>query len=277
MYQAYWGLGRSPFRGNLDPRFFYQGPTQDEALARLNFLVEERRTLGLLLGEPGAGKSQLLEIFVRGLGRVARQPALVNVGTIDVGQFLWLLAGQLGIELKAQASPFLACRAVTDHLVANRYQEIATILLLDDADMARGDVIDQIVRLAQLDASADAQLTIVLAAQPQRLGRLGERLLELADLRIDLEGWEADDTAAFVKRALAEAGRTSAVFSEAALVRLHELAGGIPRRVKQLADLALLAGAGGNLTQIEADTIETVYRELGVVMPTDPLAAVLRG
>ena len=243
----------------------------------MNFLVEERRTLGLLLGEPGAGKSQLLEIFVRGLGRVARQPALVNVGTIDVGQFLWLLAGQLGIELKAQASPFLACRAVTAHLVANRYQEIATILLLDDADMARGDVIDQIVRLAQLDASADAQLTIVLAAQPQRLGRLGERLLELADLRIDLEGWEADDTAAFVKRALAEAGRTSAVFSEAALVRLHELAGGIPRRVKQLADLALLAGAGGNLTQIEADTIETVYRELGVVMPTDPLAAVLRG
>ena len=82
---------------------------------------------------------------------------------------------------------------------------------------------------------------IVLAAQPRRLFKLGNRLLELADLRIDLEGWESDDTAAFVKKALAEAGRTTPVFSEAALHSLHELASGIPRRVKQLADLALLA------------------------------------
>jgi len=29
MYQAYWGLAKSPFRGHLDPRSFYQGPSQD--------------------------------------------------------------------------------------------------------------------------------------------------------------------------------------------------------------------------------------------------------
>ena len=48
---------------------------------------------------------------------------------------------------------------------------------------------------------------------------------------------------------------------------MHELTGGIPRRVKQLADLALLAGAGRNLVQIEPDTIDSVYHELGVVVP----------
>jgi type II secretory pathway predicted ATPase ExeA len=46
--------------------------------------------------------------------------------------------------------------------------------------------------------------------------------------------------------------------------RLHELAHGIPRRVSQLADLALLAGAGRNLDQIDAEVVETVYQELGV-------------
>ena len=105
---------------------------------------------------------------------------------------------------------------MADHVAANRYQQMATILLVDDADLATTEVLDEIMRLAEFDAASDA-LTIVLAAQPQRLGRLGNRILELAELRIDLEGWEADDTATFVKRALAVAGRTTPVFAEPAL------------------------------------------------------------
>jgi type II secretory pathway predicted ATPase ExeA len=269
MYQAYWGLGQPPFRANLDPRFFYQAPTQDEALARLHFLVEEGRTLGLLLGESGSGKSLLLEVFALALGQVGRQRALVDLVGLDPHEFLWLLAGQLGIEIGSTAAEFVLQRAVTDHIIANRYQQIATILLLDDADEAHAEVLDQIVRLAQFDVSREARLTIVLTARPQRVYDLGVRLLELADLRIDLEGWEADDTAAFVKRALTEAGRSTPIFSEAALGRLHELTGGTPRRVKQLADLALLAGAGQNLAQIEPNTLDSVFHELGVIVHAD--------
>ncbi len=271
MYQAYWGLGESPFRGNLDQQYFHQGPSQDEALARLHFLVEERRTLGMLLGEPGSGKSQLLEIFSQQLGCVQRQASLVNLVGLSSHEFLWQLTGQLGVETPPNVSEFKLARAMADYVTANRYQQIATVLLLDDADEARPEVLDQIVRLAQFDVSRDARLTIVLTAQPQGVGRVGNRLLELAELRIDLEGWEADDTAAFVKESLAQAGRATPVFSEAALVRLHELTGGIPRRVKQLADLALLAGAGQNLIQIEAETINAVYCELGVVTSANPM------
>ena len=276
MYQSYWGLGQAPFRGNLDPRFFHQGPTHEEALARLQFLVEEHRTLGLLLGEAGTGKSLILEIFARSLGRVGRQSAKLSLAGLDPHGFLWQLAGQLGIESASTASTFALTRAVTDHIAANRYQQRATILLLDDADTARPEVSDQIVWLAQLDTSRDARLTIVLAAQPERLYKLDTRLLELADLRIDLEGWDADDTAAFVKQALAKAGRTTPIFSEVALVRLHELTGGVPRRIKQLADLALLAGAGGNMAQIEPSTIDSVYQELGVVSADGPQAEFVR-
>lgn len=276
MYQSYWGLGQAPFRGNLDPRFFHQGPTHEEALARLQFLVEEHRTLGLLLGEAGTGKSLILEIFARSLGHVGRQSAKLSLTGLDPHGFLWQLAGQLGIESASTATSFALTRAVTDHIAANRYQQRATILLLDDADTARAEVSDQIAWLAQLDTSRDARLTMVLAAQPERLYKLDTRLLELADLRIDLEGWDADDTAAFVKQALANAGRTTPIFSEAALARLHELTGGIPRRIKQLADLALLAGAGGNMAQIEPSTIDSVYQELGVVSADGPLAEFVR-
>jgi type II secretory pathway predicted ATPase ExeA len=272
MYQAYWGLASSPFRGHLDPRAFHQGPTQEEALARLHFLVDEQRTVGLLLGEAGSGKSLLLEVFAQQLGAARRERAVVSLLGTSRQEFLWLLAGQLGIEGLHSSSNLQLHRAIDDHILANRYQQISTVLLLDDADEATSDVLNEVVRLAQLNQAQQARLTMVLSARPHRLARLGSRLLELAELRVDLEGWDADDTAAFVKESLAAAGRSTPIFSENALRRLHELAEGIPRRIKQLADLALIGGAGSNLAQIEPDLIETVYHELGVECVRAPLS-----
>lgn len=62
-----------------------------------------------------------------------------------------------------------------------------------------------------------------------------------------------------------QVGCTDLIFSTEALHQLHDLAGGIPRRVAQLANLALLAGAGRELEQIDADTVDSVYHELGTV------------
>jgi len=53
-------------------------------------------------------------------------------------------------------------------------------------------------------------------------------------------------------------------FAENGARRLFELSGGAPRRVNQLAQLALLAGAGQKLTQIDASTIDAVEEELSV-------------
>jgi general secretion pathway protein A len=156
-------------------------------------------------------------------------------------------------------------RTVVDHLIANRYQQISSVLLVDDADEAREDVLIEVARLAQINVDRNAQMTIILSVQPARIGRIGPRLLDLAELRIDVEPWEADETAAYIKTSLARAGRSTPAFNEAALSRLHELSGGVPRRVQQLADLALLAGAGQNLGQIDAEVIDTVIGELGIV------------
>ncbi len=264
MYQAYWGLSQSPFRGRLDSRAFHRGPAQDEALARLHFLVDERRTLGLVLGEPGTGKSLLLEVFATELNKTKHERALLGLLGIGRRELLWQLAGELGIESRRTASEAVLHREIDDHLIANRFQQLSTVLLLDDADEATPEVLGEIARLALFNQTHDAGLTLIVAAHPERLGRLGARLLELAELRVDLQGWELDDTAEMLKKSLAQAGRSTPIFSEAAIRRIHDLSGGIPRRVKQLADLALIGGAGANLAQIEPDLIELVYRELGV-------------
>lgn len=268
MFRKHWNLRESPFRGTLDWRRFFRSPIHEEALARLDFLAEERRRLGLLLGPGGCGKSLVLEVFARSLRRHGAQVANINLLGIDLQEFLWLMAAELGINPDRHDDVFQLWRSLLDRLAENRYQQLDTVLLLDDADEATTAVLDHVVRLAQTDNAAGGRLTIVVSATTAPSSsavRLSSRLLELADLRIDLDAWEASDTVQYVEAALSQAGSTESVFTIEALHHLHDLAGGIPRRVAQLANLALLAGAGRQLEQIDVDTIESVYHELGTV------------
>lgn len=265
MYQSHWGLDETPFHTQFDPRFFYHSPTHEEALARLHFLVEYRRRLGLVIGPQGSGKSLLLDVFAVELRREGLPVARVNLLGVDRIEMLWLLATELGVNPSNEALPPMLWRSVTDRITEHRYQRVETVLLFDEADRATEEVLSQVSRLAQFDSSPEARVTIVLAGCPERIPRLGTSLLERVELRIDVAPWEPTDTEGYVRASLERAGRKAPVFDLPAIERLHELAEGIPRRITQLADLALLAGAGRNLQQIDAETIESVYNELGVV------------
>lgn len=265
MYQSHWGLREVPFRNRLDPRSFFQSPTHEEGLARLHFLLEQRRRLGLLMGEAGSGKSLLLEVFAGQVREQGAPVALLSLLGLEPSEFVAQLATQFGGYSDLGCALPTLWQGLLDRIVAYRYQQLPTVVLLDDVDRASPAVLLQVTRLAQFDPSPESQLTLVLAGRLGRMARLGERLLELAELRIDLQSWQPTDTEAYLKESLARAGCKEAVFDAAAIGRLHELAQGVPRRVNQLADLTLLAGAGRELETIDADTVSSVYQELGVI------------
>jgi type II secretory pathway predicted ATPase ExeA len=263
MYRKHWGLRELPFGPGIDPKAFFPGPSHEEALARLQFLVDENRRVGLLMGGGGSGKTLLFSVLAQQLRLNGRQVANLSLLGCEDREFLWSLSAALCLNPPRGAQTFALWRGLTDRIAENRYQRCGTVLLLDDADEATGEVLSHVVRLAQSDPSPAARLTVLLAASNERVECLGPRLLELAELRIDIEPWEEADTSAFVTSALIRAGRAIPVFDEVALARLHELSSGNPRRVGQLANLALLAGAGRQLDRIDADTIDAVCQELG--------------
>ncbi|MFZ5833314.1 MAG: ExeA family protein [Planctomycetota bacterium] len=265
MYESHWGLRESPFGGGAGARFFFAGPSHEEALARLHFLIEQGRRVGLLLGPAGSGKSLALAVFAAELRRKGWPVAMVNLFGIDSAEFLASFASELGINRSPAASRAVLWRAIGDRLAEFRFQQLPVVALLDDADTASAEVLSQTVRLTQQSPTREDRFAVVLAGQPLRAGRLGARLLELAELRIDLEPWEEQQTAEYLRSSLEKAGRETSVFEPAAVDRIQALSGGLPRRVSQLAELALVAGAGRNLAQIDADVVEAAYQELGAI------------
>jgi type II secretory pathway predicted ATPase ExeA len=263
-YWSRWGLRRAPFRAREEAELYHLSPTHEEALARLHFLVENRRRLGLLLGETGSGKSLLLARFARELQSLGIDGLPVEAYGLSGAEFLRLLAVRLTLLFGPNEPPQVLWARIGDRLAERRYQRLSTVLLLDDLDCAAADVLGVVVRLLQLEAAPDSPLIVIAAAETRRAARLGVRLLDLADLRIDIEPWTKDETAAYLEQSLAKAGRHAPLFDDSAVARLHELTRGRPRRIGQIADLALIAAAGQDRNSIDSETIETVYEELTI-------------
>lgn len=259
MYQSYWGLQRPLFTAAAARKSIAASPAHAEALARLDFLRESRSPFGLLLGNAGSGKSTLLAEFAERAERTGALVAIANSAGADEQSLLADLA--IGLQALADESAGANWRRIVDRLDELRLEGLTALVLLDDLDRASPAALAVVERL--LVASA-APLTVVATARPETTRRIGPRLLEQAALRIDLNPWNEVETREYLAVSIANAGRLQPAFDEAAARRLFELSGGAPRKVNQLAQLALLAGAGQKLVQIDRETIDAVEEELSV-------------
>ncbi|HEX5102257.1 MAG TPA: AAA family ATPase [Pirellulaceae bacterium] len=259
MFEAYWGLQRGPFSDDAARRSLEGSPTHAEALARLEFLIESRSRFGLLLGPAGSGKSLVLGELARRAERTGSAVTLVAAAGSDAKGLLAGLAMGLGCPPESTICPWAA---VTDRLEELKLEGLGATVLFDNLDRATGEAQAKVEALLGI---ADSPLTVIATARVESAARLTRGLVDQVSLRIDLTPWNEDETREYLLASLAQAGRKQPAFNDAAVRRLFELSGGAPRKVNQLAELALLAGASHNLVQVDAETIDAVEEELGVV------------
>ena len=130
----------------------------------------------------------------------------MNLTGISGDEMLWSLAAQFGRNLDRCDSTPVLWRALSDRLAAFRYQQVDAVILIDDADRAGNSVVPHLIRLAKLEPSPQPRLTLILAGDRLTIGRLGDTLLGLSELRIDLAAWQPDDIAGYLDRSLRQAG-----------------------------------------------------------------------
>jgi len=262
MQRPVWGLERNPFPSGLDPERFHEGANQQEALARLRYLVDHHRRLGVISGETGVGKSLLLRMFAEERCQTGHAVAQAQLMGLSVRELHWQLAAQLRAAPRSSDDVLKLWQRLESRIAENHLQAISTVLLLDDADQAGADVQAQLMRIAQNPAFSHQHLTIVLSANPCRGPGLGNRLTELLELRIELEPWQEADTVGYVQFALLAAGADRPLFEDEALVELHRLSRGVPRRVNRLAEYTLLIGASLGLPMIDVATVREAHESL---------------
>jgi general secretion pathway protein A len=274
MYESYWQLDARPFDHSAESRFYYPGPSQQAALLKLKYAVENRRGAALLAGEAGLGKTLVAQTLLRDLGEHIRPRLHLVFPQMAAGELLAYLADRFAAGGGGAPSVCECLKRIetglTEHAKAGQH----AVIVIDEAHLLRESrTLETIRLLLNLEYSAQPLATIVLVGQTslaidvQRLPQLDERLA----VKCLLARLKSNETKAYIQHRLTAAGAKWPIFDNEAIERVHQLTHGIPRRINRLCDLALLVGYGEELKTLSRRHVESIHDEL--VGATPALAA----
>ena len=262
-YLRHWRLSRSPFAVGANSRGMFIGGTIEEAIARGEFLVEQGKRLGLVIGPTGVGKTTFLKYFCRKRNsRVPRENlAIVDLRCADRG----LLSDRI-LDVFPQC-PFMnqlssqdCWTRINDHLFAETAIGHRTVLLLDNVHDVHDDVYHAISQLW----SSQNRWSMLLSVDDEAIVNLPRWIIDQCELKIDLPSWDLLQTADYFDFAQNQAGGNGDIFNAQAITRIQELSDGIPRKIVQIAELALVAGAVRKSERVTSELVDQVCDEFTV-------------
>lgn len=262
MSRDHWKFTGAPFDGSLEPATFHCGASQEEALARMEWLLEERQRFGLVMGAGGCGKSHLAAMAVRRFAGLGAETALLSLRGLSPGDWIEMLLERLPLDPRCRAEQIRPWQKLENRLRENTLMERTTAIVVDDVDHAPADAVEGVARLVGGAEPRFARTVVVATATPEGAAQLPDALRQRAAVRIELTAWDEADVAGYLARALVRVGGDPALFSPEAVLTLTRFARGVPRTVAQLARLALAAAAGDDLDRVDAATVERAWREL---------------
>ncbi len=245
MYQSFYGFREMPFNITPDPRFLYLSPTHQEALQHLKYGVQEKKGFIALVGEVGCGKTTLCRRFLNELDPSHYDTALILNPRVTETQMLKAILTELGETKLARSQNDLV--AQVNRVLLERIERGRDIvLIIDEAQNLKFDVLEQIRLLSNLETDKQKLLQIVLMGQPElrevlardELRQLRQRILVHYELRplTDI------DTEHYIQHRLTLAGGNGRPsFTSWALRAIHRGSRGIPRVVNNLCDKAMLS------------------------------------
>ena len=265
MYEEFFGLQEKAFSKTPDPRFLYLSGAHQEALAQLEFAVEEKE-IALLTGEIGCGKTLLSRALMDRLDEGDYVIANVINPGLRATAFLRLVAQELGV-----AEPARSKREVVDQL-QERFLELhdegqTPVVLIDESQLIPGkDVFDEIRLLTNFQLDSENLVAIVLLGQPELLRRLRRAAYRPLTQRIGadfhLTPLSAEDTDAYLAHRLKVAGARQPIFTAEAAEAVHVHARGIPRSINNLATQCLLEGLACEETTISGPVVHRVAESM---------------
>lgn len=266
MYQQYYGLRELPFELTPNPKFLYLTPRHREALSTLHYTLAAGKSITVLIGEAGTGKTTLLRAALESEhGRRVRWFYLNNP-VLTREDFIRTLAVRFQLGPGAADSKAVFLDALERALIERRAQGQTTVLVVDEAQSLGRDLLEEIRLLANIETSSEKLLVVILAGQPEFADRLNEpglrQLKQRVALRCEIAPFELAETAAYIgSRIVTAGGVSSRLFTREAVEAIHAHSHGIPRTINVLCDNALLGGLAAGRSMVDRQIVLDVARD----------------
>ncbi|MBW3566109.1 MAG: AAA family ATPase [Acidobacteria bacterium] len=262
MFEEHFGFSEKPFGKTPDPSFLFESRQHSEALARLEYAVEDK-DLALLVGDIGCGKTTLSRALIDRIGDSRPVVLLINP-RLTPSQLLRSIAAGLGAEPRFFRNDLLD--QIHSLLFELYEEERSPVLIIDEAQLIPSKAtFDEIRLLTNFQLDDENLLSVILIGQPELEVRLDrkpyEPLRQRIGLRYRLGALDQTETREYVSHRVRKAGAAADPFTEESVRALYEVTRGIPRLINSVATTALLDAFGDDTHEIDAERIRDAALE----------------
>lgn len=267
MYHEFFGLKEPAFSIAVNPRYLFMSDQHREALAHLLYGIQNGGFV-MLTGEVGTGKTTIVRCLLEQLPDNTDIAIILNP-TANAPELLSTICDELGVSY---IDDELTVKNLTDalnvFLLNNHRKGRKTVLLIDEAQLLRVPVLEQIRLLTNLETTTEKLLQIMLVGQPELKKLLARPALRQLSQRITarfhLEALTPAETKAYIHHRLKIAGLPDhqRPFSDNIIREIHSFSGGIPRLINVLCERLLLGAYAQNQHVIDKRIFAAAAKEV---------------
>jgi general secretion pathway protein A len=244
MYTGFFGLNEQPFSISPNPDYLYMSYRHKEALAHLNHGLGDSGGFVLLTGEVGTGKTTVSRCMLAQLPESTDVAFILNP-TLSELELLGTICDEFRIRFKrSDATLKMLTDKIKNRLLKNHSNGKNTILIIDEAQHLKTEVLEQLRLLTNLETNTKKLLQIILIGQPelqqllkrQELRQLAQRITA----RYHLLPLTIQEIGLYIQHRLRVAGCERPIFDPKAIKLIHQLTKGIPRLINLLSDRSLM-------------------------------------
>ncbi|MCK5114371.1 MAG: polysaccharide biosynthesis tyrosine autokinase [Phycisphaerae bacterium] len=268
MYLEFYKLNELPFSLTSEEKFFYESPVHAEGLANIIYAVRNSKGFVVLAGDPGTGKTFLLNMMANRLG--THSIVIPISSSLRNGLQLFRdISTQLGMRLDKDTDEDTLRYEVERQIVRMANRGRLLVITIDEAQELTEGILQELRSLSVLEQSGKHAVQIVLAGEPQLLEKLKsdpkwEGIQQKVALCYQLGHLSQEDTSEYIDFRLnvASGEETQVDFAPDAREEIFKSSDGIPRVVNVLCDNALLTGFTESTHTIDAGIVKTVVEDM---------------
>jgi len=245
MYEAHFGLERSPFRITPDTSLFYDGGKRGDILGALVYAVHRGEGIVKVVGEVGSGKTMLCRMLQQELPKTVEIIYIANP-SVSAQDILFVIAHELGLSVDKNASKHEVMHMLQDYLLQRHMEDKQVVLFIEEAQGMPLDTLEEIRLLSNLETDQNKLLQIILFGQPELDDNLAQQSIRQLRERIthnfNLSPLTPEEIHKYLNFRMREVGYTGPELIDLGLAKkVGQYSGGLLRRINIIADKILLS------------------------------------
>jgi len=273
LYSKHFGFSERPFSLSPDPDMFFWSRAHTRAFSVLEYGLATHAPLTVVTGEVGTGKTTLIQGLLRDMDDDVTL-GLISNAQGDRGDLLRWVLNALDVALPEQTDYVALFQHFQDFVIDEYAAGRHVVLIIDEAQNLGAEMLEELRMLTNINSGKYELLQIVLVGQPElrqlicrpELRQFAQRVT--ATLHIN--PFDEDETRAYIRHRLQLVGGTGEEIEPAAIRRIFEETGGIPRLINKLCDLAFVYSASTEEPRVGVGIIRELFEDGLVLRPAAP-------